>query len=579
MVTTFDPNAPLNLAEPPLDFTHAATAPVERLTPMAGDSLSVDQVALTDAEIYEELFHAARGRLAMTWEPTDEQQRRIEDRAAEAEFSPVTPERIADLNEEAAAFYQRCYPTSWAQTYLTARLGGLDLTDDPNTRPGYASAGWTTLTTHLRRHGATDAELLAAGLAKHASTGRLIDTFRDRLILPIQNATTHGTQIVGFVGRRNPDGDQLAARSTEGGHLGNGEAAPAAQAGPKYLNTADTVLFAKGDQLYGMAEHRDRLAAGATPVLVEGPVDALAVSYASRDHVGLAPLGTSLTDTQADTLIPFLDVAAGAPGVIVATDSDLAGQMAAERDYWILTARGADPRHATFPDGHDPASLLRQAGPAALRGQLLSSRPLADALVDERLAHLPPATALSAAVAVIAAGHASHWTDRTEDVTRRLHAPTEVARTQLLEQIIAWDSDRHAASAHQVHTVNDVRQRVTAQTSLAPATRWAYLARQVDLTLVHADDWGALAATLDRTAAAGHDLRTLLPEIIAEKPLADDHPAADLRYRLMEWLGADETPLPQPVSAAPAAGPRRRGTTGRRPTPYDRPFRDSNPRR
>jgi len=362
MVTTLDPHAPDNLAETPLDFTHAATAAVAPLPPMDADSLCVDQVALTDAEVHEELFHAARHRLSLTWDPTDEQQRRLEDRAAEAEFSPVTPERIAELNEQAAAFYQRCYPTSWAQTYLTDRLGGLDLTADPHTRPGYAPGGWTTLTSHLRRHGATDTELLAAGLAKHASSGRLIDTFRERLILPIQHTATHRTQVVGFVGRRNPGTDHLDPRNIEGGHLAGGEAAAASKAGPRYLNTGDTVLFAKGDQLYGMAEHRDRLDAGATPVLVEGPVDALAVTYASRDHVGLAPLGTSLTDTQADTLIPFIDCTAGSPGVIVATDGDLAGQIAAERDYWILTARGADPRHATFPGGHDPASCSAKPG-------------------------------------------------------------------------------------------------------------------------------------------------------------------------------------------------------------------------
>jgi len=573
MVTTLDPHAPDNLAESPLDFTHAATAAVAPLPPMDADSLCVDQVALTDAEVHEELFHAARHRLALTWEPTDEQQRRLEDRAAEAEFSPVTPERIAELNEQAAAFYQRCYPTSWAQTYLTDRLGGLDLTADPNTRPGYAPGGWTTLTSHLRRHGATDTELLGAGLAKHASSGRLIDTFRDRLILPIQHAATHRTQVVGFVGRRNPDTDHLAP-----GTLKGGEATAASKAGPKYLNTADTVLFAKGDQLYGMAETRDRLDNGATPVLVEGPVDALAVTYASSGHVGLAPLGTSLTDTQADTLMPFLDSTTGAPGVIVATDGDPAGQIAAERDYWILTARGADPRHATFPDGHDPASLLRQTGPAALRAQLVASRPLAETLIDERLAHLPPTTALDDAVAIIAAGDAAHWTQRTDNVSRRLHAPTEVALTQLLQHITTWDRDRHAASADQVHAVHDVRQRITAQGSLPPASRWAYLGRQVDLNLVQADDWGALAATLDRAAAAGHDLRTLLPEIIGANPLAEDEPAADLRYRLMERLGVDETPLPQSPTAT-ARGPRGRATTVPRPNPYHPPPRDSNLRR
>ena len=58
----------------------------------------------------------------------------------------------------------------------------------------------------------------------------------------------------------------------------------------------------------------------------------------------------------------------------------------------MLTARGADPRHATLPPGHDPASLLRTAGPAALHQQLLDAPPLADTLINERLANLPPAS-------------------------------------------------------------------------------------------------------------------------------------------------------------------------------------------
>jgi len=112
-----------------------------------------------------------------------------------------------------------------------------------------------------------------------------------------------------------------------------------------------------------MATHADRLATGATPVLVEGPIDALAITLASPDHVGVAPLGTALTDTQADTLTPYLDTTTGAPGVIVATDPDLAGQLATERDYWMLTARGGDPRHATLPPVRTPPTCSVQPGP------------------------------------------------------------------------------------------------------------------------------------------------------------------------------------------------------------------------
>ena len=539
LTTDLDPNTPVNLADSPLDYSHADVAPVSQLPPPSADSLTSAEMALADGDLEQELWHAFRRRQAMPpWEPSDEQLERALTRAADAEFSPVTPERIAELNEQAAGFYQHTYLGSWAQAYLTDRLGA-DLTGDPATRPGYAPTGWTALTTHLRRGGATDDELLATGLAKQASTGRLIDTFRDRLVLPIHHYREQTSHIVGFVGRRNPDTDHLE---------------DARKAGPKYLNTGETVLFAKGEQLYGMATHADRLATGATPVLVEGPIDALAITLASPDHVGVAPLGTALTDTQADTLTPYLDTTTGAPGVIVATDPDLAGQLATERDYWMLTARGGDPRHATLPPGPDPADLLRAAGPDALRQRLHHARPLANTLIDERLAHLPPAPALHEALSIVAAGHAQHWTDRTSDIARRLHAPTDVALTQLLPQITAWDRGRHTASARLGHAGAETRERITAHATQTPAQRWAPLARQVHPALIAADDWGALANRIDRTHRAGHDVQTLLPAIAAQAPLSHERPATDLRYRLTALVDLPDEPMP-------ASSPRPPSTT------------------
>jgi len=579
MVTAdVDPNTPVNLADSPLDYSHADVAPVSSLPPPAADSLTATEMALGDGALEQELWHAWRQRQAMPpWEPSDEQLERALTRAADAEFSPVTPQRIAALNEQAARFYQHTYPGSWAQAYLTDRLAGADLTGDPATRPGYAPTGWTALTAHLRRCGATDDELLAAGLAKQASTGRLIDTFRDRLVLPIHHHREQTSQIVGFVGRRNPHTDREETGSDA-----------AVKAGPKYLNTAETVLFAKGEQLYGMAEHAGRLAAGATPVLVEGPIDALAITVASPDHVGVAPLGTALTDTQADTLIPYLPTtddragaagAAGQAGVIVATDPDLAGQLAAERDYWMLTARGGDPRHATLPPGQDPADLLRTAGPAALRDRLQQARPLADTLIDERLADLPPTPALHEALTVVAAGHPQHWSDRTGDIARRLHAPTDVALTQLLPQITAWDRDRNTASARLIHAGAEARNRITAHVTQTPAQRWAPLARQIHPALITADDWGALANRIDRTHRAGHDVHTLLPAITAQAPLSHDRPATDLRYRLTALVDVPDEPIPASSPQPPSTtNPYSRSRALRHPpAPTQSP--DTGPRR
>ena len=126
------------------------------------------------------------------------------------------------------------------------------------------------------------------------------------------------------------------------------------------------------------------LTAGARPVLVEGPLDALAITLAGNGrYVGLAPLGTALTDPQADLLRPYLGP--GRPGVIVATDADPAGHAAATRAYHHLTTRGDRPDYLPLPDGLDPADLLHQSGPTALRDALDHPTDLATHLIDQRL--------------------------------------------------------------------------------------------------------------------------------------------------------------------------------------------------
>ena len=119
-------------------------------------------------------------------------------------------------------------PVLLGHQYLADRFGK-DLTDDMRFRPGQAPAGWTRLVNHLRGRGVTGDEMTAAGVATVASTGRLIDRFRDRVMFPI----IHNGEILVFVGRRHPD-----CTDTDRG-------------GPKYLNTAQTPLFHKGAQLFG----------------------------------------------------------------------------------------------------------------------------------------------------------------------------------------------------------------------------------------------------------------------------------------------------------------------------------------
>jgi DNA primase catalytic core len=364
-------------------------------------------------------------------EQTDADVNRIFTRAMSWRECPVSAERMVEVNQLSLAYFRRHLPSSWAQHYLAERFGG-DISKDTRFQPGHASAGWTNLVDHLRRHRVTDQEMTITGVAIPASTGRLIDRFRDRVVFPI----IHDGQILGFVGRRRPD------------------LSDADRAGPKYLNTGDTPLFHKGAQLFGALENQ--LSNGAIPVIVEGPMDAIAVTLASQGrYTGVAPLGTSLTEEQAHQLARI-----GAQP-IVATDADLAGRIAAERDFWMLSCYRLDPRYARLPDGTDPADLLAIAGPTGLNDALTAAQPLAAQLIDERLANLPPTQALLEATRVVAARPSRHWDQDSSAISSRLGVPTVQVRHTLQSLVDKWNTNPRQAAQQPLQALGEVKRRIT----------------------------------------------------------------------------------------------------------------------
>lgn len=280
------------------------------------------------------------------------------------------PRRLLAAHEAAVVYYRsRLAQAAGPRRYLTGRGLGVLAEREWPWRIGYAPAGWNSLTRHLRSGGFTTAELVAAGLSAptRADPDRLIDVFRDRIVFPVRDLAGH---VVAFIGR----------------------AAPGSDAGtPKYLNSPETAIYRKGEVLFGVAEQRDRLAAGWTPVLVEGPADTIAVwlSYARTGPggaVAVAPCGTSFTTEQADIL---RGLPGSATALVVAFDADPAGHKAAAA-AWQLLRRPAPPGPllaAEFPTGADPADLLRQpAGRGMLRAALQRrARPLLQAVIDHRL--------------------------------------------------------------------------------------------------------------------------------------------------------------------------------------------------
>lgn len=227
--------------------------------------------------------------------------------------------------------------------------------------------------------------------------------------------------MVGFVGRRHPDADD--------------------DQGPKYLNSPTTALFAKRDLLYG--HHLHHAAPDAVPVIVEGPLDAIAITLAGQNrYVGVAPLGTSLTPEQTLLL-------RGQPTPLIATDNDPAGNTAAEHAYWLLAQHRHDPRRVHLPTGSDPATHLHDHGEHALRDLLDTATPQADHMIQERLTNPTPDTAQEIAE-IIAARPARQWNDLALTADQQPH---------LLERIKAWTLNPQRAAEQAREQTRDNRRR------------------------------------------------------------------------------------------------------------------------
>jgi DNA primase len=223
-----------------------------------------------------------------------------------------------------------------AVAYLRHR--GIDASVLPAHWPlGYAPPGWTRLVDQLRQT-FTEQDLIDAGVAQRSSRGSLIDRFRERVIFPICHTDGY---VAGFIGR-----DLSGHPET-----------------PKYLNTPHTVLFLKGELLYGFHEGLTGNPEPAQFILAEGPVDVLALAASAskcgrRDVLPVAASGTAFTDHHAWRLT-HLSQTRTVP-VVVAFDGDAPGRAAALVAGERLRAVGLDVRVAALPNGLDPADALAQ---------------------------------------------------------------------------------------------------------------------------------------------------------------------------------------------------------------------------
>ena len=176
--------------------------------------------------------------------------------------SPVTRDRLLEVNRQALEFYRAQYtPQCWSRAYLTERLG-VDIADDPRFQPGHAPDSWTALTHHLRQHGVTDEEMELAGLVTRTRDGRIVDRFRNRLILPIVHNSRDSRL------RRPPPPRPRRRRRVRRAEVPQHPRHAAVQQRRPAVRT----------------RHR-RQPPSAVPVLVEGPLDAIAITLGRRRPV------------------------------------------------------------------------------------------------------------------------------------------------------------------------------------------------------------------------------------------------------------------------------------------------------
>jgi DNA primase len=254
-------------------------------------------------------------------------------------------ERLLALLDRTAGFYAAFLRDAEEAAPAREYLAGRNLSPDllAAFRVGYAPKAWERVLSAARRDGFTDDELLAAGVAQRAKTGKLYDRFRERITFPLADS--------------------------RGRVLGFGARAMSADAGAKYINTSEGEIYHKGRQLFGIDRARAAIAREGRVIVAEGYTDVLALHGAGlEESVGI--MGTALTQDQMAELARGV----GDQGtVFMALDSDRSGQEAMLRAARLAEDRGVDLRVVRMPEGTDPADLIAQKGGEAITALLTRS--------------------------------------------------------------------------------------------------------------------------------------------------------------------------------------------------------------
>ncbi|MDD7718723.1 MAG: DNA primase [Eubacteriaceae bacterium] len=196
---------------------------------------------------------------------------------------------------------------------------------------GYADEQRDSLYNFLLSEGVEKKIMLELGLVSEKN-GKFYDKFRNRPIFPI--ISTNG-KVIGFGGRAIDPNDN-----------------------PKYLNSPESRIFQKKNNLYGLNLSRQDVGKADFIIIVEGYMDVISLYQSGIKNVA-ASLGTALTENQARLIKRYTK------NVVLTYDADNAGRTAALRGMEILRKEGLKVKVLHVTDGKDPDEFIKKNGKQA----------------------------------------------------------------------------------------------------------------------------------------------------------------------------------------------------------------------
>lgn len=234
------------------------------------------------------------------------------------------------INAKAARFFYNALSIRGNKGLAYLRKRGLSNETITAFGLGYAPASGHALVDHLRKEGVSDEDMLKLGFANQGREG-LYDKFRDRVMFPIINTQD---KVIGFGGRAIAD------------------------IKPKYLNSPESEIFLKKNNLFGLNLTRKEIDREQRAIIVEGYMDMISLYQNGVKNVA-ASLGTALTINQARLLCRY------SKNIVLSYDSDSAGINAALRGIDVITEAGGKPRVMNVTDGKDPDDFVKAHGKEA----------------------------------------------------------------------------------------------------------------------------------------------------------------------------------------------------------------------